>query len=289
MEEKQPRQKPFFLFCPNKIRTSASLLLALIGIFLLPKTAHLSGIAPDRIIELVNRERGQAGLERLAADDLLIEAAARKGQDLLAAQIFSHTLSGRKFSAWIKDAGYAYSYAGENLAMDFQTSEGAVNGWLDSPLHKKNILNDLYKETGVAAITGNFQGQETTIIVQLFGAPPQAETPVAAKKSGGVLGTAESEIKNKPVFFSSHDSLNLSALDNTSGESPLYKNQAEQRLETAALPDKKFIQPAPNLIFGNLLARLEASVASILFALLLLNSLLAYGLFNLSAAWKPAV
>jgi hypothetical protein len=36
---------------------------------------------------------------------------------------------------WFGKAGYAYSYAGENLAKDFDTSAGAAVAWFRQHLH----------------------------------------------------------------------------------------------------------------------------------------------------------
>ena len=157
---------------PSRIITS--LLVIVIGIFLLPKTAWLADVTPEKLIELTNQERLAAGLNTLTANQLLTKAAWEKAQEILRTQIFKHNINGRKFSDWIQAAGYNYSYVGENLAIDFVTSEGVIDAWNSSLLHRQNLLNSYYKEIGIAAIAGNFDGQETTVVVQIFGAPPQA-------------------------------------------------------------------------------------------------------------------
>ena len=157
---------------PSRIITS--LLVIVIGIFLLPKTAWLADVTPEKLIELTNQERLAAGLNTLTANQLLTKAAWEKAQEILRTQIFKHNINGRKFSDWIQAAGYNYSYVGENLAIDFVTSEGVIDAWNSSPLHRQNLLNSYYEEIGIAAIAGNFDGQETTVVVQIFGAPPPA-------------------------------------------------------------------------------------------------------------------
>jgi len=157
---------------PSRIITS--LLVIVIGIFLLPKTAWLADVTPEKLIELTNQERLAAGLNTLTANQLLTKAAWEKAQEILRTQIFKHNINGRKFSDWIQTAGYNYSYVGENLAIDFVTSEGVIDAWNSSLLHRQNLLNSYYKEIGIAAIAGNFDGQETTVVVQIFGAPPPA-------------------------------------------------------------------------------------------------------------------
>lgn len=164
--------------CPKKIIVNcgflASLLGMLIGIFLLPQVAYSSAIAPEKLIELTNQERVKTGLKPLTANQLLAQAAYQKGNDILVNQTFQHNIHDKKFSSWIKETGYKYSYVGENLAMDFVTSEGVIAAWLDSYGHKKNLLGTHFTEIGVAEIEGKFQGQNTILIVQIFGAPAQA-------------------------------------------------------------------------------------------------------------------
>ncbi|MEA3464249.1 MAG: CAP domain-containing protein [Patescibacteria group bacterium] len=146
----------------------------LIGIFLLPQIAYSSAIAPEKLIELTNQERIKTGLKPLTANQLLAQAAYQKGNDILINQAFRHNINDKKFSSWIKETGYKYSYVGENLAIDFVTSEGVIAAWLNSHSHKKNLLGAYFTEIGVAVIEGKFQGQNTILIVQIFGAPAQA-------------------------------------------------------------------------------------------------------------------
>ncbi|RLC38497.1 hypothetical protein DRH27_02120 [Candidatus Falkowbacteria bacterium] len=148
-----------------------SLLLALIGIFLLPNLAYLTSINGEKIIELTNKERIKNNLEIVTANQLLTKAAYEKGKAIFDSQTFQHNINDKKFSSWIKEAGYKYFYAGENLAIDFATNEGTIEAWLESPTHKKNILNENFREIGVAVIEGEFDNNNTTIIVQIFGSP----------------------------------------------------------------------------------------------------------------------
>jgi hypothetical protein len=155
----------------NKFFYQVSLLAIAVGIFLLPKTAFMASITPDRIMELTNQERARAGLNELTENDKLTQAAANKAQAILANQIFDHTINNRKFSTWIKETGYEYSIVGENLAIDFVTSEGVLKAWLASPSHRENIFNNEYREIGIAVIEGKFEGQKTIVIAQIFGTP----------------------------------------------------------------------------------------------------------------------
>ncbi len=118
---------------------------------------------------LFRSEREQIGINTLTANQLLIKAAYDKADAIFETQKFQHNINGKKFSTWIRDAGYKYSYVGENLAIDFLTSEGIIEAWSNSEPHNKNLLNPRFKEIGVATKTGIFNGENTIVIVQIFG------------------------------------------------------------------------------------------------------------------------
>lgn len=159
--------------------------LALVSLFLLlakaaavgmialtPSTAELSTITSQRIIQLTNTERTSAGLSALSINPLLSEAAKQKGQHMLQEDYFAHiSPSGVTPWFWMKKVGYGYYIAGENLAIDFNQAEDVVTAWLNSPTHKENMLHPEYTETGVAAVTGEFLGGTSTIVVHMFGRP----------------------------------------------------------------------------------------------------------------------
>lgn len=160
-----------------------SLFAAVLGIFLLPKTALMASITPERIITLTNEERTQDGLNALTVNDELTQAANAKAQAILAAQVFDHTINGRKFSSWIKTTGYQYNLAGENLAIDFVTAEGLMRAWMGSPDHRANILEYRYEEIGVGVAEGRFDGENTIVVAQLFGDPLIKGAPIPASIS----------------------------------------------------------------------------------------------------------
>jgi Cysteine-rich secretory protein family len=175
----------FAFICPksNNALRAVILFAAVLGIFLLPKTAWMATITPDSIITLTNNERSQNGLNTLYLSDQLTRAANAKAAAILAAQTFDHTIDGRRFSSWIKETGYQYSLAGENLAMDFVTSEGVVRAWMASPEHRANILQSEYVDIGVGIAEGKFAGQNTIIVAELFGDPLIKPAPIPASIS----------------------------------------------------------------------------------------------------------
>ncbi|MBI4101680.1 MAG: hypothetical protein HY443_01810, partial [Candidatus Nealsonbacteria bacterium] len=85
---------------------------------------------------------------------------------------FSHVSpQGQNPWYWLDQVGYSFSYAGENLAVSFFESKDAVNAWMASPGHRKNILNGKFTEIGVGWALGKYQGRETIYLVQFFAKP----------------------------------------------------------------------------------------------------------------------
>lgn len=131
-----------------------------------------SGIMPERIIDLINQSRAEAGVSFLAVNSQLASAAESKAEDMFRFQYFDHNNpSGTTPWHWIREAGYEYSYAGENLAIDFVTAEGAHKAFMESSSHQRNILSPNYSEIGVAVRSDIFEETESIIIVEMFGSP----------------------------------------------------------------------------------------------------------------------
>lgn len=162
--------------------------------YVFPIAAYASPVEADTLITLTNQARQDAGFARLEAHYQLTQAARRKALDIIKEGYFSHTTpSGKPFYQWIEEEDYAYLYAGENLAIDFVSSEGAVDAWLASPLHRKNILNKEYTHIGIATARGIWRDHETTVVVQLFGSE--------LRDSDSVLGQSYSLLPHTPTSF----------------------------------------------------------------------------------------
>ncbi len=150
-------------------------LATIIAVTLVPTTARLSTITQERMIQLTNQARKEAGLPALSVNSALTQAAQLKGQDMLTHEYFAHiSPSGITPWFWMKKTGYEYTVAGENLAIDFGEAEDVVEAWLHSPSHRANLLHEEYTETGIAVVSGQFQGGTSIIVVHMFGRPLQA-------------------------------------------------------------------------------------------------------------------
>ncbi|QQS61672.1 MAG: hypothetical protein IPN70_01950 [Candidatus Moraniibacteriota bacterium] len=127
-------------------------------------------ITAEDVLKSVNESRIFYNTQVLSFDEELNKAAEMKATDMFERQYFSHdTPTGEDPWYWIERAGYEYRYAGENLAIHFKNADSQHKAWMESPLHKKNILNEQYHDTGIAVREGLFEGVNTIITVQLFG------------------------------------------------------------------------------------------------------------------------
>jgi uncharacterized protein YkwD len=65
---------------------------------------------------------------------------------MVARRTFSH---GSNFAGRMRDAGYDWSKAGENIATGLPTPRAVVRAWMADPLHCQNMLNPSYRDLGV--------------------------------------------------------------------------------------------------------------------------------------------
>ena len=102
------------------------------------------------VLDLVNKERTSRGLQALKFNSKLSNVATLKSQDMIDKNYFDHTSPtyGSPFDM-MKKFGISYTSAGENIAMGQETPQEVMNSWMNSPGHRKNILNPNFTELGV--------------------------------------------------------------------------------------------------------------------------------------------
>lgn len=132
-------------------------------------------ITIDKLYSLTNSQREKNGLSDLSYNDQLSQAAQKKAQDMFANNYWAH-YGPKGETPWdfILASGYQYEYAGENLAKNFLFSQAVVDAWMASPTHRENILRSNYTQVGFAVVNGVLNGEQTTLVVQMFGRPAGA-------------------------------------------------------------------------------------------------------------------
>ena len=141
-------------------------------------------ILPSIVTDLTNHERTDLSLVPLKRNAVLDKAAQLKADDMATHSYFSHTSpAGVTPWYWFEEAGYLFTYAGENLAVHFSDSDEVVSAWMASPTHRANIVNNDYTEIGIGTARGVYEGYETVFVVQLFGTPAMKSLlPFVAKQ-----------------------------------------------------------------------------------------------------------
>ena len=102
------------------------------------------------VVRLTNIERVKNGLPELQMDSKLSEVAWYKSMDMQTVGYFAHTSPtyGSPFDMMTK-FGLSYTAAGENIAYGYPSASGVVNGWMNSPGHRANILRKEFTHIGV--------------------------------------------------------------------------------------------------------------------------------------------
>lgn len=115
-----------------------------------------------QMFDLVNEERKQRGLNELKIHEDLVNLARLKSRDMIDLGYFSHQSPtyGSPFDM-MRNAGVAFSYAGENLA-GASTVSRAHTSLMNSPGHRANILNENYTHVGIGIVDGGPYGKMYT-------------------------------------------------------------------------------------------------------------------------------
>lgn len=146
---------------------------------------YATDIRVGELLSLTNAKRQEAGLGSLSPNDKLSQAAAGKAADMFAKNYWAHTSPDGKLPwDFIVGAGYKYTVAGENLAKNFNDSKGVVDAWMASSSHRENLLKGAYHDIGFAVVNGKLDGEETTLVVQMFGT---SSNPIAAAAQPNVV------------------------------------------------------------------------------------------------------
>jgi uncharacterized protein YkwD len=176
-------------------------------------STQMAAVISSTLVSLTNTDRGQNSLDTLTVNPLLVQAAQAKADDMASKDYFAHTSpEGLTSWYWFDQVGYKYTYAGENLAVDYGDSGDVERAWLNSPTHRANIMDSHYTQIGIATAVGTFQGHQATFVVEMFGAPARhtltftsdgtvsslpapviaSLTPKASKSSASVAGASTS-------------------------------------------------------------------------------------------------
>jgi uncharacterized protein YkwD len=147
---------------PNRL---ALWLLALVCPFAFDAVAHealpqditkwrMPSRKESQIVWGINAQRRRHGRAALSTDGTLNAVAHRYARQMAHARVMGHVLGSSTPTSRVQASGYGYRAIAETVASGYSTADQAVAGWLASPGHRHNMLDEGgmgYTEIGVGA------------------------------------------------------------------------------------------------------------------------------------------
>lgn len=157
------------------------------------------------IVDLTNAFRRSQKLSDVRPNTELTQAAKLFAEYLAKTGRFAHEADGRQPAERVKASGYRYCMVSENLASNLDSrgftsdalAQQAVEGWKNSPGHRKNMVEPHVTEIGVGVARAP-TADPKFISVQLFGRPEslkyefRIENRAAVSVRYTALGTSHS-------------------------------------------------------------------------------------------------
>lgn len=175
------------------------------------------------VIELTNSYRRDHQLGQVKPSSALTATARAYAAFLAKNNAFSHTADNRDVGERASTSGYQWCSIGENLAMNldsrgFETralAQQTVEGWINSPPHKENLLGPYYTEIGVGVVQVPDKNPKF-VTVQVFGRPQSSKYTFQIANTSGlpVTYTFSGEQHDiRPSMSVTHTSCTPSPLD----------------------------------------------------------------------------
>ncbi len=132
------------------------------------------------ILKLMNKQRAAQGLSALTMDKSLLDAAMLRAAECNV--YYSHTRPNGEqcFSAFPSFGGML----AENIAIGYRSAADVMDGWMNSPGHRANILTQEFESVGI----GVFRHDGVYSWVQLFSSEPadQVKAPADTAKTAKI-------------------------------------------------------------------------------------------------------
>ena len=125
----------------------------------------------DDILRMVNEERAKVGAKALAMESMRRDVARGHSKDMAVRNFFDHNNpDGKSPFDRMKAVGISYTTAGENIAYNTypvdRAAKAAMDGWMKSDGHRKNIQNAKYGRTGIGVYRNPSNGR--VYLTQVF-------------------------------------------------------------------------------------------------------------------------
>jgi uncharacterized protein YkwD len=122
----------------------------------------------QRLVDLTNETRAKEKLPPVKVNATLMKVARAHAANMARQQKMEHVLDDKNPSQRIDQAGYDYKSVGENIAVAEKGAgiDAVFKGWMESKVHRDNILSPKFDEVGLGLATDD-KGE--TYIAQDFG------------------------------------------------------------------------------------------------------------------------
>lgn len=104
-----------------------------------------------KLLELTNQERARAKLPPLKPNLILFKVARAHSANMVKKGDMNHVLDGKNPAQRVLAAGYDYRSVAENIGFGEKDAPlpKIMKGWMESKLHRENLLNRKYREVGL--------------------------------------------------------------------------------------------------------------------------------------------
>lgn len=213
--------------------------------------AYATEMSRQTLLNATNTQRSNFSRGSLALNNKLNSAAQAKADDMVSRNYWSHnTPDGQEPWVFINGVNYDYQKAGENLAYGFVSSSETINGWMNSPTHKENLLDSEFTEVGFGfANSDNFNNSgEETIVVAMYGKPyvlsasAQQELPAPTPQESLTQTTP-----TKPIPQPTSQNNPQSPLAQPQTATPITKEESQQSQKEVVLATAKSVTQAETL------------------------------------------
>ena len=141
-----------------------------LGASLSPSVAASAiGFNQNAALRLVNNFRAENGAAPLRLDSQLMQVARTQSNAMADRNKVGHSVAG-SLSSRMRNGGVKYSAIAENIGAGQSTFAAAMNRWIRSPGHRKNILRSNLTSIGFAGSQNGGRNYWT----QVFSAPPRS-------------------------------------------------------------------------------------------------------------------
>jgi uncharacterized protein YkwD len=124
------------------------------------------------VLDQVNAERAKAQIRPLLLEPRLSSAAQHHARDMFTRGYFAHASpEGKTVRQRADAASYRWHAIGENIAEGQLSVEQVVKAWMESPEHRRNILDRDFIHMGLGLALGDTAKGFRVEWVQTFGHP----------------------------------------------------------------------------------------------------------------------